>query len=117
MLHWGLSDEPFFAWGDPRRLIRHRLRAVFGAAAATRPRRCEQIALSLRDRHDGARHRRLGRRPVRAPDRAVSSLEWVKGVGVIGSVERGFCLPQPLDAGAALLAFDATLARGRGGPG
>src|ERR1700687_4675446 len=121
MLHWGLSDEPFFAWGDPRRLwrsgIRHRLRAVFGAATATRPRRCEQIALSLRDRHDGARHRRLGRRPVRARDRAIPSLEWVKGVGVIGSVERGFRSPQPLDAGAALLAFDAALACRRGGLG
>ena len=41
----------------------------------------------------------------------------MKGVGVIGSVERGFRSPQPLDAGAALLAFDAALARRRGGLG
>ena len=78
MLHWGLSDEPIFAWGDPRRLrrsgIRHRLRAVFGTATATRPRRREQIAVFLRDR--------LGRRPVGARGRAIPSLEWVKGFGL-----------------------------------
>src|SRR4029077_4491149 len=119
MLHWGLSDEPVFTWGDPRRLrrsgVRHRLRALSSAAAATRPRRREQIAVSLRDRHDGAWDRRLGRGPVRARGRAIPSLEWMKGVG--GSVERGFYSPQPLDAGAAFLAFDAALACRRGGLG